>query len=48
MNKNLMFSKGKDLAINATVSNVESQSVVSVISKGGTVFNPFLTKRNSN
>jgi hypothetical protein len=47
MNKNLMFTKGKDLANNST-SNLESQSVASIITKGGTVINPFGQKKNSN
>ena len=48
MNKNLMFAKGKEPVINGNTSNMESQSVASIITKGGTVINPFGQKKNSN
>jgi hypothetical protein len=44
VNKNLMFTKGgKD----HSPSKMDTQSVASVITKGGTVINPFNQKKNS-
>lgn len=48
INKNLMFTKGGQYHNGTTGSNMESQSVASVITKGGTVVNHFGNKRVSN
>jgi hypothetical protein len=43
-NKNMMFTnRGKE----STGGKNDAQSVASVITKGGTVFNPFTHKKNS-
>lgn len=46
VNKNLIFTKGGHATTNS-VGKMESQSVASVITKGGTVINPFTQKKNS-
>lgn len=49
-NKNLMFTKGGQGGNGndrLSVGKMETQSVVSVITKGGTVINPFSQKRSS-